>query len=71
MLFIPSMIAFSTYMSARWALVPGILFLLGRQLYSSEYIKNPDSRTPGMALSLLCNVVLLLGAVVGLLMKMF
>lgn len=71
MLFIPSLLAFSMYLSARWALVPGLLFLLGRQLYSMEYIKDPKSRTPGMALSLLCNVVLLLGALTGLLMKLF
>jgi uncharacterized MAPEG superfamily protein len=70
-IFIPSIIVFSTYTSARWALVPGFLFLLGRQLYSMEYIKNPESRTPGMALSLLSNAVLLVGALIGLLLKIF
>ena len=70
MLFIPAMLAFSMYVSARWALLPGILFLIGRQLYSIEYNKDPESRTPGMALSLLCNAVLLLGALIGLIMKL-
>jgi hypothetical protein len=36
-----------------------------------EYIKNPASRTPGMTLSLLSNVALLLGALIGLLVKLF
>ena len=70
-LFIPAMIAFSMYVSARWALLPGLLFIVGRQFYSMEYIKNPASRTPGMTLSLLSNVALLLGALIGLLVKLF
>jgi len=69
-LFIPALVAFSMYASARWAILPGILFLVGRQLYSWEYIKDPESRTPGMALSLLCNVALLLGALIGLGIKL-
>ena len=70
-MFIPAMIAFSMYASSRWALLPGVLFLIGRQLYSFEYVKNPDSRTPGMALSLLSNVVLVIGALIGLAFKLF
>ena len=71
LIFIPAMIAFSMYVSARWALLPGLLFIIGRQLYSMEYIKNPASRTPGMLLSLLSNVALLLGALIGLLVNLF
>lgn len=70
-IFIPAMIAFSMYLSARWVLLPGLLFIVGRQLYSMEYIKNPASRTPGMALSLLSNAALLLGALIGLLLNLF
>jgi len=70
-IFIPSMLVFSTYTSGRWVLIPGVLFLLGRQLYSHEYINDPASRTPGMALSLLCNIVLVGGALIGLLLKFF
>lgn len=69
--FVPAMIAFSMYVSNRWVVLPGLLFLVGRQLYSYEYVSNPDSRTPGMALTMLANVVLLIGALIGLLMKMF
>jgi len=69
--FIPAMLAFSFYLSARWALLPGIVFLAGRQLYSWEYISKPSSRTPGMALTLLANAVLLVGALAGILMKVF
>jgi len=70
-MFIPAMIAFSMYASSRWALLPGVVFLIGRQLYSFEYVKDPDSRTPGMALSLLSNAVLVVGALIGLAFKVF
>lgn len=70
-LFIPAMLAFNVYLSARWALIPGVVFLVGRQLYSWEYISKPPSRTPGMALTLLANAVLLVGALVGVGMKIF
>lgn len=67
--FIPAMLAFSFYVSARWALVPGIVFLVGRQLYSYEYVSKPPSRVPGMALTLIANAVLLVGAFVGIGLK--
>jgi hypothetical protein len=69
-IFIPSMVVFSAYLSATWVLVPGVVFIIGRQLYSHEYVKNPGSRVPGMALSLLANGVLLIGALIGLVMKL-
>jgi glutathione S-transferase len=70
-LFVPAMLAFSFYLSARWALVPGLVFLVGRQLYSYEYVSNPGSRVPGMALTLLANGVLLVGALIGVLLSIF
>jgi len=68
-IFIPLMVVFSLFLSVKWALVPGVIFIVGRQLYSYEYIKNPDSRVPGMSLSLLANAILLIGALIGLGMK--
>ena len=69
--FIPAMYAFSYYMSELWALLPGLAFIIGRFLYSAEYAKDPKSRTPGMAITLLSNIVLVLGALYGLLKVMF
>jgi len=69
-IFVPALIAFSVYVSSRWVLLPGLLFLVGRQLYSHEYVKDPDSRGPGMGITLLCNAALLIGALIGLLMVM-
>ena len=69
--FIPSSWIFSMYTSALWALLPGLLFLLGRQLYSMEYTKDPKTRAPGMAITLIANVILLVGGLAGVLMSIF
>ncbi len=68
---IPGAFAFAHYMSPLWVLAPGVVFILGRFLYGSEYIKDPKTRSPGMGLTLLANVVLVLGALFGLLKGMF
>jgi glutathione S-transferase len=69
--FIPAVFAFSYYLSESWMLVPGLAFIIGRFLYSAEYQKDPKTRTPGMAITLLSNVVLVLGALFGLIKVMF
>ena len=70
-MFIPAVDACSSYLSALWLRVPGLAFIIGRFLYSAEYQKDPKSRTPGMAITLLANVVLVLGALFGLVRAMF
>jgi glutathione S-transferase len=65
-IFIPGMIAFSIYVSEVWVLLPGILFVVGRQVYSHLYIKNPDSRGPGMVLSFFSNIALVLATLIGI-----
>lgn len=68
--FIPATYAFAQYLSVYWVLLPGAVFILGRFLYASEYFNDPKTRTPGMAMTLLANVVLVVGALFGLLMRM-
>ena len=69
--FIPALCIFSMYTSARWALIPGLLFLVGRQLYSMEYTKDPKTRVTGMSITLLANAVLLVGGLVGVVLSIF
>ena len=69
--FIPATYAFAFYLSELWVLLPGMAYLVGRFLYSAEYLKDPKTRTPGMSITLLANVVLVLGALFGLLRVMF
>ena len=68
---IPASYAFAYYLSEVWVVIPGAVFIIGRILYSAEYLKDPKTRSPGMGLTLLANVVLVLGALFGLLKGMF
>ena len=68
---IPASYAFAVYLSEVWVVIPGAVFIIGRILYSAEYLKDPKTRSPGMGLTLLANVVLILGALFGLLKGMF
>lgn len=68
---IPAAYAFAYYVSALWVLLPGVVYIIGRFLYSAEYLKDPKSRAPGMGLTLAANATLVIGALVGLLNKLF
>ena len=68
---IPASYAFAVYLSEVWVVIPGAVFIIGRILYSAEYLKDPKTRSPGMGLTMLANVVLILGALFGLLKGMF
>ena len=58
--FIPGMVIFEMYVSKTWALLPGIVFIVGRGLYSFKYLKDPASRVTGMALAFLRTIGLAL-----------
>ena len=68
--FIPAAVMFGLYASGTWVLLPGLVFLVGRQLYSSEYVNDPKSRVAGMALTLLANAALVVGAALALILKL-
>ena len=69
-IFVPGTWLFGLYISASWVLLPGLLFIAGRQLYSHEYISKPSSRAAGMALTLLANAILLVGGLAGVVMNL-
>jgi uncharacterized membrane protein YecN with MAPEG domain len=68
---IPATYAFAIYVSPVWVLLPGAAFIIGRFVYSAEYLKDPKSRAPGMSITLAANATLILGALFGLLKGMF
>ena len=69
-IFVPGIYAFAYFVSVKWVWIPGALFIVGRFLYSGEYLSKPDSRVPGMSMTLLANAILIIGVLIKLVMNM-
>jgi glutathione S-transferase len=65
MVFIPGMLLFAHFVSPLWALLPGALYLVGRQMYARGYVADPKKRGIGATLSILAGIVLVVGAIIG------
>ncbi len=64
-IFVPSILLFGQYFGAYLAAALGVIYLIGRLIYFTSYVKDPKSRSAGSGLSALPVVVLLRGAIVG------
>ena len=49
--FIPGLYLFAHYVNPLWAAVLGLLYLVGREIYSATYVKDPAKRSAGFGLS--------------------
>ncbi|MFT5212097.1 MAG: glutathione S-transferase [Flavobacterium sp.] len=67
--FIPSLWAFGHFVGNNWAAGLGVIFLIGRLVYSVNYIKDPASRGPGVILSILPSYVMMIGALIAALIS--
>lgn len=65
-IFIPAMVLCGLYFSAGWAVLFGLVFMVGRFIYARRYAKSARLRGPGMAVSFAANVLLVLCALIGL-----
>jgi uncharacterized membrane protein YecN with MAPEG domain len=65
-IFIPSVWIFATYLSARWAAVLGLVFVVSRVIYAVGYLKAADKRHIGAGITGLVEIVLVVGSLVGL-----
>jgi uncharacterized membrane protein YecN with MAPEG domain len=64
-IFLPAMVLFGTYVSAPIGAGLGLVFILGRALYARGYYQDPAKRGPGFGLTILSNLVLTLGGLIG------
>ena len=69
-MFIPSLFTFANLVSATWAAILGVVFIIGRAVYFNLYIGNPDKRGPGVLISLLATAVLIFGSLIGAIMTL-
>jgi glutathione S-transferase len=67
-IFIPSIYLFAHYLHALTAAAIGIFFVIGRALYFKQYVNDPPSRAPGMGIGFMSFLILLLGALVGIIL---
>ena len=63
--FLPAIFGFAWFVGDLWAAGLGAVFVIGRALYARQYVADPSSRGPGMMMSFIPNLVLVLGAMIG------
>lgn len=66
MIFLPGMWLCGMYTNHMVAAVAGIVFIIGRFVYSAKYVADPASRGIGMGIGFLASVVVVLGALWGI-----
>ena len=64
-IFYPALWLFAHFVSPSWAVIWGLLFLLGRALYARAYVLDPAKRGPGFGLGAFALIALLAGALFG------
>jgi glutathione S-transferase len=69
--FLPALLAAGQYGSEMVAVVAGAVFLVGRSLYFRTYVQDAAKRGPGMLLTFLANIVLVITALVGAALQAF
>jgi glutathione S-transferase len=69
--FLPGLYLFSRYWNPVVAAVLGAIYLIGREVYSATYVKDPAKRDVGFGLTFLPTVVLVVGGLSGAVWSLF
>jgi glutathione S-transferase len=69
--FLPALWLFSVYVSPLWGAVLGAVWLVGRIIFAWGYYQAAEKRVAGFAISTLSGLGLVLGALVGIGLKIF
>ena len=67
--FVPSFWLFALYASPLWAGIIGLVWIAARAHYAVSYCRDPDSRGPGFVIAFLSAGALLLGAIIGIVVR--
>lgn len=68
-IFLPAIYLFARTWDPRWAAALGVVWILGRLIYFRSYVREPRSRALGFAMTALPSLVLLVGALAGLVIQ--
>ena len=69
--FLPALWAFSAYVHPLIGPALGVIYLVGRFVYAGAYVKDPATRSTGFMLSFVPTAILLVGAIIGALLRLF
>ena len=67
-IFLPALWMFAYFVRADVAAGLGLIFIIGRQVYRSEYLNDPASRSPGFGIGAAVTSILILGSLIGALL---
>lgn len=69
-LFLPGLVVFAWTVSEPWAAALGVLFIVGRAVYARGYVQDPAKRGPGFLLTFVANGILVIGGLVGAVLRL-
>jgi glutathione S-transferase len=69
-IFLPALWLFAYYVSGPWAAGLGLAWIIGRVVYAIGYYKDANKRGPGFGISFGVTVVLIIGALVGVVLQL-
>ena len=69
--FLPGIYLFARYFNPLVAAALGVVYLIGRELYSFTYVKDPAKRSVGYGVTFLPMVILVVGGLIGAVRVLF
>ncbi len=69
-MFVPVLWMYASLVNPLWAAGIGVIYLIGRVIYRSSYVKDPKSRSIGFTISVLPTTVMLLWVLVAAVQKL-
>jgi hypothetical protein len=63
--FLPALFAAGYFVHELYAVAAGVAFLVGRAVYFRSYVRDPATRGPGMIITMVANLALVVGGLLG------